>query len=74
MELLIDLMNFFSVRDGKGFSSDGLTAAGGMGWDDFDDLLLIRCGWLGFDYILYDEKNIDVHLKNLWEVLGVYNF
>jgi hypothetical protein len=30
MGLLIDLMNSFSVRDGKGFSSDGLTAAGGM--------------------------------------------
>jgi hypothetical protein len=53
MRLLINLMNFFSVRDGKGFSSDYSTAAGRMGWEDFDDLLLIRWRVVGFDEFLF---------------------
>jgi len=56
MGLLIDFMNFFSVRDGKGLSSDGFTAAGGMGWEDFDDFLLIRWRVVGFDEFLFSVE------------------
>jgi hypothetical protein len=56
MGYLIDLLNFFLVRDGKGFSSDDFSAAGGMGWEDFDDFLLIRWRVVGFDEFLFSVE------------------